>query len=235
MASRQKRRSLGSVGGGGMTLEIPDFQALNRMLDGLSDDIVDAGVHLRLYADLVSDVEEFGREFNQTPAFWMLTFGAHIDAVHARLMRAYDQGSDVLSLPRFLGWLQQTAGTHEPPLDAAEVAEDRKLTIATDPLVKKLVSLRGNVFAHRNAANVVEAMRLEERFGLTLAELTELVERGRDLLNRYSSHVASVSWATDMVGRDDYRHLLLAVRASCERADADIEQEMVESRRTAAP
>ena len=204
------------------------------MLDGLANDIIDARVHLRLYRDLRDAIPEFRREFNQSPAFWTLTFVAQVDAVFARVIRAYDQHHNALSLQVFLDHVAEYAPHAQPPIDPAALAADRASISVQDLLVAKLVALRGNVLAHRNAANIVEARNLEARFALTIEELQTLVDRGADILNHYASRLAGTSWGAEMVGRDDYTHVLMALRETYDQRERAIEQEIAASSRPTA-
>ncbi len=72
-----------------MKLTVANSKEFGRLLDGLGDDVVDAAIHFRLHKDLRESVKNFERELNQSPAFWSLTFGAHIDATRSRLFRVY--------------------------------------------------------------------------------------------------------------------------------------------------
>ena len=68
-----------------MKLTVANSKEFERLLDVLRDDVVGAAIHYRLHKDLRESVAHFERELNQSPAFWSLTFGAHIDATRSRL------------------------------------------------------------------------------------------------------------------------------------------------------
>jgi len=214
-----------------MTVRIKTPDDFDRMLKALASDVVDAAIHLRLYKNLREAVPEYVRELNQSPAFWNLTFAAHFDAVLARLARAYDQHSSSLSLLTLVDSVSQaprSPGTPTVSIDSAELRRDRQSVSPKDPLVKRLVSLRGNIFAHRNAANVIDSLGLEVRFGFSMQELDELSDRAVAILNRYGQILRRNTWSTKMVGHDDYLGVLKSVRAAVLAYEQSIEQQIAE-------
>ncbi len=165
-----------------MNLNVSNSTEFERLLDGLGDDVIDAAIHYRLHKDLRTSVADFERELNQAPAFWSLTFGALLDAARSKLFRAYDQGQGTLCLRNFLETIRENVtlfgagpGASLPEViargasapDVSVLEQDLALVISSDPLVKKLVALRGNLYAHRNALNVAQELKIEERFPLT--------------------------------------------------------------------
>jgi len=220
---------------------VSNSKEFGRLLDGLGDDIIGAAIHFRLHKDLWESVPAFERELNQSPTFWSLTFGAHLDAARSRLFRAYDQRPDTLCLRNLLLTIRENLtlfgagpGAAVPdvikrrasPPDPSGLAQDLVLVAPQDPLVKKLVALRGNLYAHRNAANVAQELKIETRFPLSYAEVDILVNRAVQILNKYSGLFRHSSWSTKMIGHDDYKQVLKYVRESVDRHEREIEDEM---------
>ncbi len=77
-----------------------------------------------------------------------------------------------------------------------------------------------------NADNVMRQLKLEQRFALTYRELATLTQRAVRIINRYSGLFRRTTWSTRMVGADDYRNVLLAVRAEVERREQEFRREM---------
>ncbi len=231
-----------------MKLTVANSKEFERLLDGLGDDVVDAAIHFRLHKDLRESVRNFERELNQSPAFWSLTFGAHIDATRSRLFRVYDQHPDTLCLRNLLDTIRENldlfgAGSGSSALDVIDrgarppdlaiLAQDLALVIPSDPLVKTLVALRGNLYAHRNAKNVAQELKIEEQFPLTYAEFETLINRAVDIANRYSALFRRSHWSTQMIGHDDYRQVLRAIRERVDREEAKIREEIAKATRRA--
>ncbi len=195
-------------------------QRLGRLFDAVAQDIVDATHHYRLYCDLVDAVDEFKVEMNQSLAFWRLTLNAHVHSFHSCLFRAYDQHAKALSLHTLLKEVRRQPelfGSSPPTI--ADVEQDLDLVTSADPLVKRLVSYRCNLFAHRNTDNVVEELRREERFGLTCDDLDKLLDRAVTILNKYDHAFRRTTWRAKIVGHDDFRQVLKSLRETNERRE----------------
>jgi hypothetical protein len=229
-------------------LTVANSKEFERLLDGLGSDVVGAAIHYRLYKDLRESVAHYERELNQSPAFWSLTFGAHIDAARARLFRVYDQRPDTLCLRNFLETISESlhlfgggSGAAAPdvidrgarPPDLAVLTQDLALVIPSDPLVKTLVALRGNLYAHRNAKNVAQELKVEERFSLAHAEVETLINRAVQIANKYSALFRRSHWSTQMVGHDDYQQVLQSVREYVERREGQIDEDLAKVKRRA--
>lgn len=221
-----------------MAINIRDSADFDRLLNRLAMDVVNGAIFFKLHRDLRSSVQEFEREFNQSRGFWSLTLHAHLDAARIRLLRAYDQHGQALSLRSWLETIRDnlhlfgTANGVAPPdvisrgaspPDPDQLEVDLGLVCHSDPLVKKLVALRGNVIAHTNARDVAEELRLEDRFALTYDDLAELVSRATEIFNRYSGLFKGETWSTQMVGHDDFRYVLHAIRRDLARDDAEMQ------------
>jgi hypothetical protein len=145
----------------------------------------------------------------------------------AHLCRAYDQNPNSLSLLNLIDTIRDNihlfgsrSGSRLPAVvnpsapkpDIATLLEDRQSVSPKDPLVGRLVSLRGNIFAHGHAMNVMEEVGQAARFAMTFDELGELWRRALSILNRYSQLFKHSSWASSLVGQDDYKGLLECLR-----------------------
>src|SRR5882724_11687134 len=139
-----------------------DFE---RLLKALSDDIVDAHIHHRLYQDLVEALEKHPLVFPQSRVFWDFTLQSHVNSSVYALSRAYDQDSRSLHLRSWLVTIQENlqlfddAAFRERLKDnpyVASLAQDRRkpdplvlaqdisVCSATDALIKKFMIYRSN-------------------------------------------------------------------------------------------
>lgn len=234
-----------------MQIDLSNSDEFERLLNRLATDVVDAAIFNRLSTDIDASTKEFWREFAQSPTFWALTRSAYVEVVLIRLIRVYDTDQRAVSLQSWLGTIRGNlhffgAGSGacspdvvlrgaEPP-DADEFNRDiASVTPATDPLVKKLTILRGNIIAHTNAADVVDGCRLEDRFPLTFAEIDSLVSRAVAILNRYSILFKRAVWSTQIVGHDDFVNVLRAIRGDLKRLDAEVAGDIQRATSAASP
>jgi len=74
-----------------MKIKTKTADELNKLLDALALEIVDANIYHQLHKDLVDSRKEHAQEFAQSNSFWSLTFGAFNDARTVRLCRIFDQ------------------------------------------------------------------------------------------------------------------------------------------------
>ena len=198
-------------------------EQFERLLDRLAKDIVDAAVFAKLREDIYSTAKEHWREFNQSPTFWSLCVQAYAEVVMYRLSRVYVSNKMALSLERWLEAIRDNPQLFTDPADANQLRADLASVGYRDPVVKKLIGLRGNFIAHINWDNTADGgMKIGHRFAMSGAEIDELISRAKDILNRYSVLFKRTHWSTNMSGNDDFRYLLKAVRAELKRQEAEI-------------
>ena len=199
----------------------PEFE---RLLDRLAADIIDAAVFRKLRADLNALFEEYWLEFNESQTFWSLSFQAYAEVVLYRLGRVYVSQKGALSLAAWMEAIRTNPQLFVTAPDPVQLGTDIESVGNKDPLVKKLICLRGNFVAHVNwdhtASGGVKIR--EDAFALDWAEIDLLISRATDILNRYSILFKQTSWITDIAGRDDHKYILKAVRSDLERMKAEI-------------
>jgi hypothetical protein len=215
-----------------MILQISNSEQFERLLDGLAADVLDAGYHLQLRNALLRAADDFKEEIAEQQTFWHLTLTAQESAALAHLFRAYDQTQDSLSLQNLIDTIRDNAHLfgakttgHLPSVinpdsmrpDSVALQQDRLSVSPKDPLVAKLVGLRGNFFAHRNSSRVLGTLGLDARFAMSPAELEELWRRGLSLINRYSQLFRHSPWQASLAGQEDYKAVLEALRRDREQ------------------
>jgi hypothetical protein len=230
-----------------MQIQISDSQQFHRLLSALADELVEAEVHFKLYKDLTAAIPEYLVEVNQSRTFWSLTLTAQLDAVVHRLCRAYDQydsGNPPVNLRNLLDtidanqhlfdepnfrerlkgnpFVDSLAATPRRP-DSAQLQKNH-----ADPLVKKIVIQRNNLYAHLSSAHALDAKAFAEKYPISLPDIEALLANGITIVNRYSDLFIATRHSTNIVGRDDYRRVLEAVREAIAAHEARIEEQIKE-------
>jgi len=239
-----------------LSIRIENADEFKRLLESLALELVDANIYLGLHNDLETATTSYRREFRQSWAFWSLTLQAHFDAALFRLCRIFDQHREGLNLRSFLETIQGNLGIFEehnfrerlqgnPFVDSLaatarrpdpdQLARDIEFSGDGNPLVKSLIVLRNNYFAHRSARDVVDPQDLHLRYPLTKEHVETLLKGGLEILNRYSSLFDAHLYADYMVGRDDYQAILGAVQEKLARYDAQRQEEEQRARGTRGP
>lgn len=216
-----------------MKIRIRDSKEFGQLLKALVDEMVSACIHFRLYSDLKSDVNNYVTELNQSPAFWFLTFRAHIDTVLSRLCRIYEQHNASLNLKNLLDtilaninifdvdhfrerlkdnpFVDSLASNSTKP-DIEQLIKDIHYVSKANPSVKNLLIWRNNIIVHRSAMHISKEIKLPNDYPLSLMDIEQLLKEGMAILNRYSSLFHSTTYSTKIVGHDDYRNVLESIR-----------------------
>lgn len=182
----------------------------NTLLDSIQQQVVYAAMRNNLRKSLTDSIEEYQREFNESPAFWQLTIGALLDSTFFYLSRFYESGHDnrFVGVNRFV----EIAEDHIRGLDRSKVVDHKQLTSKDDPLVSKLKGVRDNLMAHTTFDAVLDANRIRAENPLTNAQISTLIDRGVEIMNYYSTTYKNSTWSTELVGEDDYAYVLKAIR-----------------------
>jgi hypothetical protein len=230
-----------------MKLKLKSADEFRRLLTTLLNDLLDARFHFVLHQNLVKVSEEYAKEFGQSPTFWGLTFSAHIDAVLVRLCRAYDTyDHKVLNLQNLLETIQANLSIFAEPNfrqrlkgnafvdslaaelkapDRMQLQKDIAAVSTSDPLVRTLIMWRHNYIAHRNTHFALNPTQLNSQYPLLFTEIDVLLNRALEVGNRYSLLFDASAHSTMMIGRDDYLHVLKAVREHVETRERQLEEE----------
>ncbi len=232
-----------------MQIQIKNSEEFHSLLTVLLGELVDARIHLTLYKDLVKSYEEYAVEFGQSWTFWSLTLSAHLDAVHLRLCKAYDQyekSNPTLNLRNLLHTIEANLHLFDEPNfrerlkgnpfvdslaegqvrpDPAQLAADVARVSSSDARVRKLIVWRNNFFAHRSPDDVLNRKPLAINFPISLGDIEALVNDGIIIANRYSILFNATSHASGIIGSDDYLNVLKAVREHVQNYKRQIEEE----------
>jgi hypothetical protein len=229
-----------------MEIQIVDSAEFQNLLEALASELVEANIHFKLYADLTGVISEYQEEYNQSTAFWSLTFQAHLDVAVFRLCKIYDQHTKALNLKNLLDTIKanifvfdtrnfrerlkdnpfvESLSDESRKPDEKQLETDLVYVSEENPLVKHLIVWRNNFFAHRSAKNVITKRNLAEDFPLTIPDVKELLVEGMKLINRYSNLFRASTYSTNIVGRDDFKFVLECIRGYLAMDERRIEEE----------
>jgi hypothetical protein len=214
---------------------------IKQMVSAVAHEAINANVHYKLFRSLRKKIRGYVREYNQTPAFWGLTMNAHLRAALSSLCLAYDTHPKGINLKRLMEMMRDSA--NKPwiaPDDAAstrsgatkaQFERDLKAVSKNDPLAKRLIWQRNNLFAHKNLDNVMNGGTDQAKFTLSHHQFTRLVDRAIRIVNRYGDIYIGNTWSRRMVGDDDYVYVLQAIRESVNSHERKIKAEIAEYKR----
>jgi hypothetical protein len=213
-------------------IQLKSDAELGTLLAALAEDTVTASIHWRLYKDLMESAPEFLKELNQSAAFWTLTRDAHRDIALIRLARLYDDQNRALSLLSLLDTVRANLHLFDEPRlrerlkgnqyvdnlatgalhpDSKMLDEDIRSVSALDARVKRLAALRNRVLAHRDST-VVLGITKDPLGSLDLEDVDTLRDRADAIVNRYSILYRAGSYRMEIVGQQDFKQVLRAVR-----------------------
>ena len=216
-------------------ISVATSEEFKRLVEALAHDVESANIHWKLYVDVHAAIGQSRQVYEHSPTFWHLTFNAHTFSAVQFLSRAFDQDQRSLHLLSWLKTIEENLHMFEPDAfkqrltgnpfveslaehprqpDPRQLATDIALCMATDPDVKILVRHRNNIGAHRSAKPVVTGAAPE---GIPVDVLERLLNRGHDILNRYSNLFAASTYSRQMMGHDDYRYVVNSVAEAIER------------------
>jgi AbiU2 len=225
-------------------IKIKTAEELSRLFNALAKEIVDANIYYQLFFGLTEEQQSSKIVFNQSCVFWSLTFDALKEAILIRLCRVYDQESSSLNLVNLLLTIQSNLHFFEEQhfrdrlhnnafVDSLtkvdrmpskeDINADIKYASNENQLVKKLTLWRGNIIAHRGAKISLGKVSVLEDNPLPWTEVKELLDKGFEIYNRYSSLYDASTCPLEIVGYDDYQSLLAFANLGLDKYQHDIE------------
>ena len=230
-----------------MKITIKSGDELNKLLDALATDIVDANIYYKLFAGLTNSFSDYSDERNLSNTFWWLTLRAIKEAFLLRLCRIFEQNSTSLNLVNLLDTIKTNRHYFQEPHfrerlkdnafveslaegvvipSVEELQADIAFASNKNPIVKKLVLWRMNVYAHTGAKTALGKFTdtLEEN-SISKEEIEQLLDQCFSISNKYMSLYKASSWSRQIVGHDDYLSLFKYLRIGLEKHESDIQQE----------
>jgi hypothetical protein len=235
-----------------MQRKVRTHDQLQKVLDAMATELVNANFHFTLLIDLGKLQKRYSREFAQSPAFWWLTMRAHQDAVLLRLCKAYSQDLDSVNLRTFLQTVSANghffdatffkqrlaANPHVESLAAvprrpapARLRRDLRTVVQESELrVRNLMMWRHKYYAHRDPSKIINGVVLSRDYPLTFKDVRWLLTNALRIVNHYSDlYLASVN-ARTIVGQDDYKNILSSIRDSLRASETRLSQQMKAAR-----
>ncbi len=217
-------------------IRVSNDKEFSLLLTTLSSDIGWSQFHYQLLRDLQNARDSHPEVFNQTQAFWYLTFTAHETATFFRLNRIFDQEKKSLSLVNWLmtikthlhlfdevNFRQRLQGNefvdslakslrkpdeHELNQDIELVWTKDKGNKNVDSVVKKYVDIRNKSLAHIDPSFLLPSRGVQSLPDLTWDDLKHLLDLASRLLNKYSSLFSANLYSGTIIGHDDYKYII---------------------------
>ncbi len=220
-----------------MQIRVQNSKEFERLLEALASEIVEANIHFKLYRDLTSLTKDYAFEYNQSAAFWSLTFQAHLDVTLYRLCKIYDQHDTSLNLFNLLEtikgnlslfndtafrerlkdnpFVESLSATSRKP-DKKQLNDDLSYVSKDNHLIKKIIIWRGNVYAHKGTKKIIKGQKFSEEYPITLKEIDELLLKAKEIINRYSDLFRASTFSTQIIGQDDHKYVLESISMKLE-------------------
>ena len=191
------------------------------------NELTHADVHYIIAKGLAQSGQQYSKEFIFSPVFWRFTYQAHIESVFYYLCKIYDQHDSAFHLRRLLEIVKQNIALFEADnfarrlgknaeeeikfyksIDQHQLQDDYDFVSKKNPLVDKLKRWRDNVFAHRNPKQILSQKPFETNHPFPFSEIEFLINRGSEIINRYSGYFSSTHYSTKLNGSDDFSYVL---------------------------
>jgi Arc/MetJ-type ribon-helix-helix transcriptional regulator len=189
-----------------LKLETPEmFHAYLRVL---WDELYWANYYYEIFEEIQRLCQEHNEAFKFSPYFWDSTLRAHYYASLLYLHRIYDQHNRSFNLHRFLLTVRNNPKIFDldevrkrragdlhadsliryiGPLDPKQLESDIEYSSdKTNSKVSNLKSWRDRVTFHKDERELFRQKPFEEEYPLPHTDVKELLDRGFDMLNRYS-------------------------------------------------
>ena len=231
-----------------MNITIKSSDELNKLLDALAKDIVDANIYHKLFVGITNSIPDYFDETNLSKTFWSLTLRAIKEAYLLRLCRIFDQHDKSLNLVNLLDTIKTNRHFFEVPHfkerlkdnvfveslaegvtipSIEELQSDIEFASDNNPIVHKLMLWRGNVYAHTGAKTALGKFTdtLEEN-SISKEEVERLLDQCFSISNKYMNLYKASTWSRQIIGHDDYLSLFKFLRIGLEKRESDIQHEI---------
>jgi hypothetical protein len=171
-----------------------------------------------LLINLNDSWEEYAEEFNETGIFWNTVLRSLQDVAIIRIATLLDPRRDVVSVPNLLRIIKINApgngsklGIEIQDFEKVGIDDDIKSVHKLDPVVDKILTLRNEVLAHRSI-NIVATHRINLLPELNNEEVNEILDLLYRIATKYAMLHGQNRTLRSMVGSDDYKRLLKALK-----------------------
>ena len=202
-----------------------NFETAN---DLLMDDIVAANVYNKLVNDLLQDLQINKCVYTESQTFWTLTIKSLKDSRMIRLCRIFDNEKNSISFPNMLDAIKEHKHFYSsenfrnrlkdnPFLDSL-IKEKRSLNleninseieeIKSNDTVRKITLYRNNFLAHRSLKAGLNNYVILIDNPIDAEEIDSILDFCTQTINKYLTLFKAVSWATKIIGHEDYAALI---------------------------
>ena len=96
--------------------------------------------------------------------------------------------------------------------DLEQLDRDIESVSRDNPLIKNLYIWRNTFLAHKDSHNIINKRDISEDYSLTLDDISNLLENGLIIINRYSELFLDLTYHEEIIRRDDYQVILHSLR-----------------------
>ena|SRR5713101_217557 len=175
----------------------------------LWDELYWADVYYGIFKEGSKLSKRYQPAFNQAPFFWAYTLRAHCETALVYVHRLYDQNAESFNLHRFLLTVRnhpeafdvdavRKRRAKDPyadhliksigPLDHAQLKRDIEFCSDTNPKVRNLKTRRDRITFHKDERELFRQTPFEKDYPLLFGDIDLLIDRGFEILNRYSEY-----------------------------------------------
>ena len=215
-----------------LKLETPEkFEAYLRVL---WDELYWANYYYEIFDEIRRLCQEHMEAFKYSPHFWDSTLRAHYHVSLLYLHRIYDQNNESFNLPRFLLTVRKNPKIFDVaevckrrsgdphadslirsigPLDPKQLDLDVEYSShETNPKVANLKKWRDRVHFHKDERELFRQKPFEEEFPLPYTDLKALLDRGFEILNRYSQNFNTTRYSAGFKEWKDMKFVFEALQ-----------------------
>jgi len=215
-------------------------------IDLLMDDIIKAINFNNLLKDLINELKENEKVYNESRTFWYLTIESLKDSRMIRLCRIFDTEKSSISLPNFLDTLKEHSHFYlienfkermkgNPFVDSLS-KKDRTLDleeldlkiekIKKDKTVKKITIYRNNLIAHKSLRSGIKDFKILKENPIEIEEIDNILIFCRETINQYMNLFKSTTWSPTIVGSDDFKSLIKFTSIGLQKYKNDLQKEI---------
>ena len=107
--------------------------------------------------------------------------------------------------------------------DPVQLQADISLVSNANAAVKKLIVWRNNFVVHRSPKLTTGQLDLPAQFPILFTEIEALINNAGSILNRYSSLFSASTQSSMLIGEDDFKTTINAVRSDLVHREKDID------------
>lgn len=190
-------------------LNLATYKQFAEFIRVLWDELYWADVYYGIFKEGSKLLKRYETAFNNARFFWHCTLQAHRQTALVYVHRLYDQNADSFNLHRFLLTIRNRPEIFDAnavrkrramdphadrliksigPIDIAQLERDIEFCSDKNPMVKILKTWRDRMTFHKDERELFRDTPFEKDYPLFLGDIDILIDRGFEILNRYSEY-----------------------------------------------